>query len=386
MSAFLSKFIKSAMVLILTAYFAIAGLFLPPDKGELLLAEYMEKTLNYPQKDNAFPYNLKGLKDVHITQALSGPYSINNTKINYNVYGADLGIVFDKGDELFFAFGDTFSQAEFGGNWRSNVLAVSKDRDASDGILFDRMVTKPLGWSAKELIPSLKKDGEEMTTIPTGGFSVGDDMYLCYMSVRTWGDPGIWWCSYGSMAKSTDGGNNWTKLPELQWSGDGKFVQLCPVKQGGYIYFFAVQGGRTGQVNLMRVPEAQVENRAAYEYLIERPEGGQPVYQTGAWAEENAMTVIDAPAGELSVMYNEYLGEWLISYQHNADLILRSAKTIEGPYSDYHYIAKQEDFPGLYCAFMHPVYTEENGRIVYFIMSLWNPIYNAVIVKAEMLR
>ena len=384
----MSNIYKYAFFFLLAAalIFCLYSCAKKPDAGEIRLAEHMEKTLNYPPKDEDFPYSLKGLKDVRITGALTGEYSINKTRSNYGVNGTDIGLVFDRGDEIFFAFGDTFSKPSFGGDWRSNVLAVSSDRDASDGILFDRMISEKGKRTAKEIISSLKTDDGEKTTIPTGGFSVGEELYLCYMSVREWGEPGVWSCNYGGIAKSADSGDNWEKQTELQWDGDGKFIQLYPVKYEEYIYFFAVQGGRTGPVSLMRARAEDVENRTAYEYLTELPEDGPPVYLKGGEAEKNALTIIESPAGELSVMYNEYLGEWLITYLWGEDLIVRSSKALEGPYSEPHYIAKQTDFPGLYCAFMHPAYTEEGGRFVYFMMSLWDPVYNVVIVKAEMLK
>ncbi|MDR2184356.1 MAG: DUF4185 domain-containing protein [Treponema sp.] len=90
-----------------------------------------------------------------------------------------MGILFDRGEEIFIAFGDTFSGADFMGNWRSNVLAVTTDRDASDGILFDRMISTKINRHAIELLHSRKQDNIEMTVIPTGGFSLGDTLSLC---------------------------------------------------------------------------------------------------------------------------------------------------------------------------------------------------------------
>jgi hypothetical protein len=248
------------------------------------------------------------------------------------------------------------------------------------------MITNKVNSHAIEIIHSRKQDNIEMTVIPTGGFSIGDDLYLCYMSVRHWGPPGRWYCNYGGIAKSVNNGQTWEKLADLQWEGSGNFVQLCPVKQGEYIYFYGIGGGRTGKVCLMRVGIDQLEDKSAYEYLTGFSENKQPVYQKGEEAEKNPYTVIGRPAGELSVMYNEYLEEWLITYLLGEDLIIRSSKTLEGPFSEIHYIAKQSDYPSLYGAFMHPVYTEQGGRIMYFMMSIYEPVYNVVIVRAEAVR
>jgi hypothetical protein len=355
------------------------------DAGEALFNEYRKKRLNYPVRGEDFPYNLKGLRDVHIVAALTGEYSINRTSSNYQVFGTDLGIIFDQGEEIYIAFGDTFSGPDFTGNWRSNVLAITRDRDASDGILFDRMVSTRVNRNAIELLHARKQDNVEMTVIPTGGFSTGGALYLCYMSVRHWGAAGEWDCNYGGIARSLNNGQTWEKLEDLRWDGKGTFVQLCPVKQGGYLYFYGIGGGRSGPVGLMRVREEQVEDRAAYEYFGGF-EGDRPLYRSGREAEENPVSVIPRPAGELSAIYNSYLDEWLISYLSAGDLILRSSKTLEGPFSRAHTIAKQSDYPGLYGAFMHPAYTEEEGRVLYFLTSFYTPIYNVSVMRAELVK
>jgi hypothetical protein len=353
-----------------------------PPAGELRFNEYKKKRLNYPPRGEDFPYNLKGLRDVRIVEALTGEYSINRTLSNYNVFGTDLGILFDRGEEIFIAFGDTFSGPDFAGDWRSNVLAVTTDRDASDGILFDRMISTKVSRNAIELLHSRKQDNIEMTVIPTGGFSIGDTLYLCYMSVKHWGAAGKWDCNYGGIARSRNNGQTWEKLTDLSWDGEGNFVQLCPVKYRAYVYFYGIGGGRTGPVGLMRVREEQVEDKAAYKYFCGF-EDGRALYKSG---EEDQASVIPGPAGELSVMYNPYVDEWLITYLSMENLIIRSSKTLEGPFSAAHIIAKQSDYPGLYGAFMHPAYTEEGGRIIYFLTSFYSPVYNVSVMGAELVK
>jgi hypothetical protein len=355
----------------------------PADPGEARFNEYRQKRLNYPAKGGDFPYNLKGLRDVRIVEALTGEYSANRTFSNYHVFGTDLGIIFGGGEEIFIAFGDTFSGPGFTGDWRSNVLAVTRDRDASDGILFDRMISTRVNRRAIEILHSRKQDNIEMTVIPTGGFSAGEALYLCYMSVRHWGPPGRWDCNYGGLARSLNNGQSWEKLEDLRWDGEGLFVQLCPVLYQGWIYFYGIGGGRAGPAGLMRVREGQIEDRAAYEYFCGF-EDGRPLYRAGAEAE--AARVIPGPAGELSVMYSPYLEEWLVTCLSGEDLVIRSSKTPEGPFSPAHIIARQSDYPGLYGAFMHPAYTGDGGRIIYFLTSFYSPVYNVSVMRAELLR
>jgi hypothetical protein len=206
------------------------------------------------------------------------------------------------------------------------------------------------------------------------------------MSVRHWGPPGQWDCSYGGIAKSVDKGQRWEKLADLQWDGEGNFVQLCPVVEGDHVYFFGIGGGRGSRAALMRVPFGLVEEKSAYQYLTGINTEGQPVYEAGTGAEQNPYSVIDRPVGEMSIMYNEYLEEWLATYLGDGDLIIRSSKTLEGPWSRFRTIAKQQDYPSLYGAFMHPFYTEEQGRFIYFLTSFYDPLYNVSVMKAEVLR
>jgi hypothetical protein len=60
---------------------------------------------------------------------LTGPDSINNTHERWNVYGTDLGSMFEHRGRIYMAFGDTFGAPghppEFGDDWRSNAMAVN---------------------------------------------------------------------------------------------------------------------------------------------------------------------------------------------------------------------------------------------------------------------
>lgn len=139
----------------------------------------------------------------------------NQTHVNYNVGGTDLGIVWDKGGgEYFIAFGDTNDTA---GNWnRSNLLAISSDTNLEDGLTFSTMIQSKPGH-AKEILPSKKINNDEMTVIPTAGVTVGNRHYIHYMSVNHWGPAGRWYTNYSGIAYSDDNGQNWTKSPSARW-------------------------------------------------------------------------------------------------------------------------------------------------------------------------
>lgn len=355
-------------------------------EAESIIGEHMGKSVSYkPLSDPDDSYNLSEVTNIHMVSMLTGEYSENRTKSQYGVGGTDLGICIDKGDETFIFFGDTFRHETMEDNWRSNVAAVTTDRDHTDGIVFDRMITTKTGV-AKELLRRQKSDGSEVTKIPTGGICIDDTLYLSFMSVKHWGDPGEWDCNYGAVAKSTDNGETWEILEQLQWGGDTAFCQMAPVIVEDMVYIPGIGGGRSGNAKLMRVPVMEYENKEAYEYLTGYGEDGLPVFEKGSGAPENATVFLPGPVGEMSFLYSTYLDEWLVTYLSAEDLVLRTAKEIWGPYSKPVTIAAQEDYPGLYGAFMDPHYVSEDGKKVGFLMSLWSPVYNVAVMEMELVR
>ncbi|MEV4896435.1 FtsW/RodA/SpoVE family cell cycle protein, partial [Nonomuraea sp. NPDC055795] len=169
--------------------------------------------------------------------------------------------------EVLAAFGDTFGDGwappgANGGDWRSQVLLRSSDRDLAYGMTFSSAATDRAGH-AKELIPSRKVDGDEITVIPTAGVSVGTRQYMGYMSVRHWGQPGQWDTNYAGIAYSDDNGQNWTATtpgtPRWDNPGGGNHFQMAAmVRRDGYIHLFATPNGRSGAAYLARVPEHQI--------------------------------------------------------------------------------------------------------------------------------
>ena len=70
----------------------------------------------------------------------------------------------------------------------------------------------------------------------------------------------------------------------------------------------------------------------------------------------------------------------------NADAVMYEGINPWGPWSEPHYLYTQAELPGLYAPFMHPQYVADDGRTVYFALSLWGPYnvfwYRAALVKA----
>ncbi len=342
---------------------------------------------------------------------VTGDDSENKTGINWNVGGTDLGIpIYDKANnKMYIAFGDTFSGNDQTGNWRSNIMAVTTDLNASDGITIDSFLNndRPV---AKQFIDSKKVDNLEITTIPTGGIVIGNAIYVHYMSVRVWGLPGEWDINYNGVVKSTDQGLTWQRVNNLTWAESKieavqvatgmevselnnriapNFLQVFPIKaDDGFIYIFGIPGGRSGGAKMGRVLEEKYEDFAEYEYFTGYNQNNEPIFVKGkagldAILNNDNAYVISPKVAEISVMYNKYLGKWMALYQVGDKLIYRTADNPWGVWSKHEIVTTYAEFPILYCGFMHEVYSEQNGKVIYFLMSQWAPIYNSRLMRLE---
>ncbi|KRC61807.1 carbohydrate-binding protein [Agromyces sp. Root81] len=315
-----------------------------------------------------------------LVSKMTGPKSLSATDTRWAVTGTDLGIMWDNGSgEILTAFGDTFGDwngpGGGGGDWRSNVLLRSSDADLADGMTFDSAVEDAPGH-AGEIIPSLKINGQEMTTIPTAGIAVGDRQYLAFMSVRQWGAPGAWDTNFSRIAYSDDNGETWNSTDGPEWanSADGRhpFQMVAFERHDGFVYMFGTPNGRFGAVHVARVPEASVLDKSAYSY-----------WNGSSWVvgdDTVAAPIVPPNAAELSVQYSEHTGGWLMTYlNEDLDLVLRTAPAAEGPWGEAQRLASFADYPGLYGGYLHPW---SDGGELYFALSQWEP-YNVYLMRAE---
>ena len=329
---------------------------------------------------------LEGVSGLDEIAKLTGPAAMNDTD-PVGVAGTDLGSMVNVGDRTYFFFGDTFGERDpdayggQGGAWKSNVSAFTTDGDPSDGISFDGWVpVDGIGLAA----PLLDGDhdgndaGGEVTKIPTYGFSIGEVMYVHYMSVRHWGDAGAWDANYAGLIVSRDGGESWSDLEGVRWPGDSNFVQVATahVSDGGteYIYLWGIPAGRFGGVELMRVPASasSVEDITAYTYFAGTDDAGNARWSADLDA---AQTIVDPTVGELSVMWSEYLQRWVMTYSDAGNAYIREGLAPWGPWGEPIEMVSGADYPGLYSPYLNPRYTGDGGRKLYFTLSLWGP-YN----------
>ena len=333
-------------------------------------------------------HSIKGIENIRTVGLITGDGSENKTRTRFRVGGTDLGIPVIHNEQMYLWFGDTFWGDRFGkpmegGLWRSNVLAISNDTDFSDGLSIDDMIgdgEKDKKY-ARELVESLKIPGTEHTVIPTGSVSIDGKLYVYFMSIKAWGTPGRWTINYGGLAVSHDNGETFEKLEDFKLNPD-KFGQFAAILVDDYVYGIGIGGGRFGNAYLARVKQNEIENLDAYEYLV-AVEEGKPVFDKDS---EKSMPIIKDTVGEPSIMWNEYLQEYVITYfkESHASIIMRTAKELWAPYSEYLVLASGGDFPALYGGFVHERMTKDNGKTFYYIMSMWDPVYNAILMEVTL--
>lgn len=327
---------------------------------------------------------------------VTGEASMNRTASRFGITATDLGIVWRcANDGVFVAFGDTYGRG-WGGygagprtaDWRYNVLAHSSTGDPEAGLRLDWVLPRADGVAAQLLGPDTEM--REATVIPTSGISVGGREYLHYMSVRNWGVPGVWHTNYSGVACSEDGGWTWVKPAGAVWP-NAKQPLLSRLRRrdpgghpfqmvgfagvvDGWVYLLGTPSGRFGAARLAAVSAEDLLDARAYRYWTGSGWGSNPY---------DAVEVLPAPVGELSVGFHEYLGVWLATYldEHRAAIVLRSAAELTGPWSPGEVVAAGLDYPALYGGFQYP--WPRDRPALYFTLTQWGP-YNVDLFRADL--
>jgi hypothetical protein len=269
-------------------------------------------------------------------------------------------------------------------------MAYTTDTDPSDGIVLSGWITDSATHLAKELIHSAKIDEVEMTVIPTTAVTWGNYLYVYFMSVISWGDAGSWTCNNASIAYTLDG-HTFVEALNMSWPGNSHFIEWGIIKggpgapsTGGYRYFLATGSGRFDSCYLARVLETQILNQSSYQYFTGFSSSDLPLWSTDG---SDAEPVIDAPIGEITVMWNTYLDRYILMNLDDAakKIYVRTAQSPWGPWSAPFTIISRPEYNGFYAPNIDPTLIEDNGRIVYFTMSLWN-VYNVYLMKVDFTR
>lgn len=384
------------------------------------------------------------IENVEWLGLITGPDSLSaDVCARAQVGGTDLGfpVFVESNRKMFLFFGDTF-QVKMQGLWRSNVCAYTSQTDKlTDGLRLEGFLMQEDGKMAKGIVNSSHVVCDERTKIPTGSIYVDGTIYLFFFSKYAWvanGVPRDRSMNFGGAVKSVDEGKTWQRLPELTWFDHNKtpedylcgnnterlrflaledvdltalnaetdicshtgyyFTQMFPVDgKDGYIYFLGEGGYRSSGMKLARVKKeiASIENFEEYFYFNGIDDEGNPVWLKGSSGlktvcENEKAFIIDDVCGEQSCIYNEYLKKWIVAYTTVPDRISYVfSEQIWGPYSEPRtLIDTSYPFPNkdtsIYGGFMHEKWTEEKGKVFYFIMSQYDLAYNSSIVKVTL--
>ena len=344
------------------------------------------------------------ISSVYDVAMLTGALGKTDTLTEWGIGGTDLGFPYydASNNKMVFLFGDTFSSVNKGNaGWRSNVIGVTSDFDASDGITFDSFIHNISGM-AKQVIdsPHDTSNNGEYTSIPTGGIELNGTHYVFYMAIKDW-QYNTWNVNYCNVAKSTDG-KNFVKMDNLYWLNASTknslaeanvmstlgvtkadaaghvapgFMQIFPYVVGDYVYLFGLSSGRAGGVKLGRVLKADIESFDKYQYY----HGGN--WYTGAEGlskvkdeMDEASYVVLPTVGEVCVSYNKYLDAHMMTYYTNNKIVFRTSKDLV-KWSKAETVVTNAEFLQLYGGFTHEKYTSADGKTVYMFVSKW---YNSV--------
>ena len=152
------------------------------------------------------------------------------------------------------------------------------------------------------------------------------------------------------------------------------------------MYIWGIPSGRYGGVALMKVKETALEDFGAYEYFTGLNEQGEPQWVQGEAGISQAKVIIPGPVGEISVIYNEYLGNFIITYlkETAAAIVMQEGLMPWGEWGQWVKLASGSMYPSLYGAYMHPDFVLEKGKSVFFAMSQFFPIYNIMWMRMDL--
>ena len=188
---------------------------------------------------------------------------------------------------------------------------------------------------------------------PLGGVTVGARIYLFYSMIEQTPGPGPWNFRSlgGGLAVTEKPLQNFTRLrPGGAWKFPLEPIQV--LREGEFLYLYEISGKPKGLV-IARVPSAQIENPAAYEFFTGK-----------RWSPQrtNAAVILREAYGQVSVVWQpdqrRYLMATSSDFFHPREIQLRTAEQPEGPWSAPVRIAVPE-LPGkktklVYGAYLHP--------------------------------
>jgi hypothetical protein len=343
---------------------------------------------------------IAGVLEVTEVARLTGPEasdSINPTW-EVNIRGVDLGHMVNHNGKTFFFYGDSFSSDLVGDGWRWNTCSYSTDSEPSDGITFDGWIVDGSG-NAREIIHDDRNS--PITNIPTGGVSIGNRIYVWYMSMKDWNNP--WKNHFSGLAYSENEAQTFNivtsfQFPNNESGGNFGMVSVCqrsdvPLTEDNHVYLWGTPAHRYGGVKLARVDPGHVTDLTQYEYFGGMS-GDAPTWIS---SEFSAPLIVPARVSEMSVMYNEWAGRWTMLHGWNpgdlpdwnaGHIVLRQAPEPWGPWSEPIVLINVSGPGGTglpYAPYTNPLYVGNGGETVFFTMSKWDP-YDVYLMRARFIK
>ena len=377
---------------------------------------------------------------------ITGPEATYNT-MEFGLGSCDLGypVYVDDKDEMWYFFGDSFSQNNQSGMWRSNVAGISKDFNYADGLTIDDALLTDNGY-LKAIYNGHHMDmGSEVTKIPTGVIYVNKTIYMYYFSMHNWSFSQDTRMNYGGCIKSSDYGKTWERIYDLTWvnlSPDMSYgtgnnendyeilrklinedidnndrtedlisledhlgfdaVMIYPMMgDDGYVYLFLEAGYRNHPLKVGRVTPENIEKFNEIEYMQGFDENGEPTYIKGydglkaLYGNKNA-EITTVNFGEMSGVYNPYLKKYCLLSVSTGSVDIQLADKIYGPYTESIHLYSHGQLPApissttgepivsAYAPMCHEKMLKNNGKIMYIITSSWIPCYNPSLYEVKL--
>lgn len=385
---------------------AIAGTVI--NYASIKTADFNWPTIDFKERKAIASLNVQDLTRIICPLMGEGKTS----SLDGDVWTGDLGVMFKHQGKGYIMTGDTGGGENFAPNvlgfFTNNILSAYQGVGLSNPGLANDQQSLPcpeINWQTKtnggpeEYFPLIEPD----STVPAGAIGLDNTIYVFMMDVTSWTEPAT---ARSILVKSKDNGQTFDFI--WKWNIDNKFVNISPIvgpdpvdPTKEVVYLVGSGKYRQSPVYLAYVEKKDIEDRTKYKYF-KSLQNNIPQWSNN---EAEAMPIVDnVKVGELSVQWNYYLKQWLLAFfDYNAsNLYFRAAKYPWGPWSEpklvysgtevydwYGYrvdrFGKQQTWGGAYGGYLLTGLTRQSGRLVYFVLSLWNP-YNIFLLETDLAK
>ena len=229
---------------------------------------------------------------------------------------------------------------------------------------------------------------------PTGGVHLNGNSYLFFARIVITGKD-QWGFDQDAVGLARAIGDSWEFERIISPNTDSPLPitpQSVIAKPDGTVclYYLEEIGQQNSGVFIAKVPSDKIAEPKAYRYWC-----GPQVGFTDSKTEAKAMA--EDVWGQVSVAWNEYLGEFVMLHVGGVlsdprSVYLRTAKAPWGPWSGKTLVMKLdgkvgEGFKGLiYCPYLHPELFREKGRIMRFTYCIMEDFSNPTLMEIELVR